>query len=492
MRADPIDRDASDASVNVGDCRSGGDATTDFSDELGSIPSKLSFHGLAQTQTQSQGAWLAQTASSGGPESQKENRQLLAPSESSSLLIPGTTVSRFGNVSKSTGDASHCKAIPPSHVTMHVTGASPRVDTPFAGPIDASATASSNSVPLMKNNGPDIRASPIRPKTKAVSFFSPKSIPSPPTLPRTNTMPPRLNRYAPRNIDRSSQDSFAGPLPPQDLNAYVRNSRIFNNTYIRRGRDGRPGEVFEHPAHLSTTTSSLSELPIVNENMSSQSEQEDDRPSVSQVLRAAFDPRSLSPIPAPEPVILVRDSQSQQSRDGKREGSDGGDNGGKAQGSEGLSSLADSPHLHPQTPSSSGSYELPEEVVADSAESNTQSTQPNTQSTQAEPQQPDMIVPPSMSTNLDGRSPLPVPLHRQRQVAALHKARLRATEVVPETPASTVGPSMQPSIPPVSSNTPAVTDAPTIPPPQSGDVHLDHVRKGGVSEVRDIRTKSVF
>lgn len=473
MRADPIDGDANNASLTIGNSRSGGDTTTDFSDQLGSIQSKFSFHG----QTQIPSAWIPQATLLDGPESQKENIHLSVPSGSSHSAVVAS-----GN----------CKATLSSHVTSHVTGASPRVATPLAGPINVPVTAPSNSVPVMDNQGP-IRAFPIKPK--AVSFLSPKPARPPPTLPRSNTMPPRLDRYTPRNIDCSSQDSFAGPLPPQDLNTFVRNSRVFNNTYIRVGRDGRPGEVFEHPTHASNTTTSFSEPSPVDEIMSSsQSSQEEDRPSVSQVMRAAFDPRlSSSPIPVPEPVILVRDSQPQRSEDGKRDSENSNceaRHAGKVNDCDALPSRRHSPHLH--TPSSSVSYELPQEPVVHATESDSQSTQPNTQPTQTDSQhQLDMSIPPSTSANPDGRSPLPIPSYRQRQVAALHIARLRATEVIPETPASTTGPTVHASTNQSSLGFAQAVDASKVPPSGSADTP-DQMGKGRVLEDDNIHTKSVF
>jgi hypothetical protein len=111
MHADSTNGDANDASLNVGDSRSGGDPTIDFSDQLGSVPSKLSLHGLAQSQTQSQGdAWSLQAPSADDPESQKENRQLLVPLGAPSPVITGTAVtaiSRTGHVSTSITGMSH-------------------------------------------------------------------------------------------------------------------------------------------------------------------------------------------------------------------------------------------------------------------------------------------------------------------------------------------------------------------------------------------------
>ena len=502
MRANPVDEDANVASLNVGDGRAGDDTTTDISDPFSSMPSKFSLHGLAQTQTQSQGVRLHQEASSpDSPESQKENRQLKAPSRSASPHISSTashTALRSGTMFKTTGGANNGRPTSPSHmtehVTNHVTGASPRV-APFDIPHNDPPTASSNSVPLMEKQGPALCASPMRQMTRAVTFLSPKSPTTPPSLPRTNTMP-QLNRYAPREIERSSQDSFAGPPIPQDLNSYVRNSSVFNNTYIRRGRDGRPGEVFEHPSHVSNTTVSLSDPPPPEEIMSSfQSEPAvDEGPSTSQLVEAAFDPR-LSPIHAPDPVILVKDSQSPGSQDGKGAGnhnSASGDNSGKASDVEVLSSDSSHVHaslehsfqLHSNTSSSSSmSYELPEDATA-ATQPNTQSTQPNTQHSDTDPQ---LTIPPSMGASTDGRSPLPVPPHRRKQVAALQAARLRAKEVIPETPASTAGQSVPTSVQGPSSAVPAV-GATKILPARSEDTRPGQMGEDSVS--RDHHTPS--
>ncbi|KAF8480599.1 hypothetical protein JB92DRAFT_1760694 [Gautieria morchelliformis] len=467
MHADSINRDADDASLNVGDGRSGGDATIDFSGQLGSIPSKLSFHGLAQSQTQSQGARPLQAPSVDDLESQKENRQLPVPMGPPWPVISGTAMTATSRT---------------EHVSTSTTGASPRVATPFAGPV----TAPSNLVPLMAKQGDAIRASPMSQKAKAVSFSSPNTPPSPPTLPRTLTMPPRLNRYAPRNIDRSSQDSFAGPLPPQDLNSYVRNTAIFNNIYISRGRDGRPGEVFEHPSHVSDTTTSLSEPPPVDEiNTPSQSEHRDDGPSVSQVMRAAFP--SLSPMSAPDPVILARDSQSQDSQGG----SGGNDsnigsnhNSGGAISSNSHASNSQSSHFFPHASSSSSISYVPQDDVSDSTQTNTQATQPSTQPPQTDPQH--ITTVPSISS-YPGLSLLPVPPHRRREVASLQAARLQAkAEVIPETPASTAGLSVQASAAP-SLSTPAVVDSPQIQPQRSTVAHL--MGKERIFENREVHTK---
>jgi hypothetical protein len=505
MRAGPVDGDATVASLNVGDNRLCDDTTAEISEQFGSIPSKFSFHGLAQTQTQtqtqSQGVRLRQEASPDSPESQKENRHLHISSRSSSPPITGTASPlRSGAVSKTSEETYNCKPTSPSHVTSHVTGASARV-APFAAPKNAPATASSNSVPLMEKQGPAIRASPMRQMTRAVTFLSPKSPPSPPTLSRTSTMP-RPNRYAPREINRMSQDSFAGSPIPQDLDTYVRHSSVFNNTYIRRGRDGRPGEVFEHPSHVSNTTMSLSEPPPPGEVMSSSLSEEpvDEGPSTSQVVRAAFDPR-LSPIPAPDPVILVQDSQSPRSQGSKGAGdhsSDDRDTSGDASGVGALSSHASqepsSPeHSHPShshTPSSSSaSFQLPQEDAAEATQPNTQSTQPNTQPSDTDAQT-NLTLPPSMGNLTDGRSPLPVPPHRRRQVAALQAARLRAKEeVIPETPVSTAGQSVPASVPGPSTNFPAVVDAPKTLPLRSADAHRIQIGKDSEPHDRDTHIK---
>lgn len=503
MRVNPTDKDMNDASWNVGgDGPSGDDTTTtELSDQFDFMPSKFSFHGLAQSQTQSQGTRLNQEDSSNDPESQKENRHSSIASASLYPICRAASPSALcsGAGPKTAAGTSHCKSPSSSHVTAHVTGASPYV-APFTSPKNASVTAPSGSVPLMNKQGPAPCVAPMIQMTRAVSFPSPKLPPSPPTVSHTtvshtNTMPPRPNRYAPRDIDRSSQDSFAGSPIPQDLNTYVRNTSVFNNTYIRRGTDGRPGEVFEHPTHVSDTTVSLSEPSFAYEIMSSSQprREEEEGPSTSQIVRAAFDPR-LSPINAPDPVILVRDSpssHSQSSKDKAGDNSDDGDNSGEASGGVAISSNSShpqSPQPHPQMSSSSSSvsYELPTDDVADSTQLNTQSTQPNTQPTQTDPQP--SVIPLTISTHPDGRSPLPVPPHRRRQIAALQAARLRAKEeIIPETPVSTAGH----SVPAASSSVPAVVDVPTILQPRPADARRAPISKAKASEDLHTHTKSV-
>jgi hypothetical protein len=218
------------------------------------------------------------------------------------------------------------------------------------------------------------------------------------------------------------------------------------------------------PSHVSNTTTSFSEPPPMDEVMSSsQSEHRDDGPSVSQVMRAAFP--SLSPISAPDPVILARDSQSQDSHGGS-----GGDdsnignnhNSGSAISSISHASRSQSPHFFPRASSSSSiSYVLPRDDVPDPTQPNTQSTQPSTQPIHPDPQH--IMTSPSMSTYPNGPSLLPVPPHRRREVVSLQAARHWAkAEVIPEAPASTAVPSVQASVAAPSLSTPAAVDIPQI------------------------------
>ncbi|KAF8587430.1 hypothetical protein K439DRAFT_825312 [Ramaria rubella] len=447
------------------------DTTVDFSDGMNSIPSKFSFQGLAETQTQSQGGRIPQETSM--EDSQKENKHLLpAPSGSQSLLPPDAMItgptppsaelSRPENAGKIIGRAGGAVGKPSSssHVTQHVTGAWTRVNPSVVRAKNGPASAPSDSAPLMDQKGRGLHATPLKLRNKTVSFLSPTARPPPPALSRISTMPPARNRYAPRDIDHSSQDSFAGPPIRQDLTAFVRSERVFNSTFIRSGRDGEPGEVFEHPSHVSST--SLSEPPDEDEIMSfSQPEQPDDEPSTSQPFRAAFDP-GPSPPRAPDPVVLVKDSQSQHSDDDEdgRSGNKSGNKSNKERDKDGEGQDHPSTALpSPSHSSSSSSFHLPSEDVMVATQPNTQSTDSDMQPTQTDPQ-PDISIPQSVDTSLSRPSPLPVPPHRMRQIAMLQAARLGGRdEIIPETPASTTVPSVRASVAP-SRNSTSIVGAP--------------------------------
>ncbi|GJJ16095.1 hypothetical protein Clacol_010374 [Clathrus columnatus] len=436
--------------------------STDLSNSFGTVASKLKFHGLAETQSQGldESYYLPEETENQdksseetpvpdyGAKTAKQNGLFKPKSSSGSILIEHNNNKQ--QTTKKSAGSTNLPSLENGHVTSHVTDASPPHGvTPIVGPaVDVEKAAA--GPPTNQEQTKEQGHKRLLQRNKASSFHvRPEEPSSPRPLKRINTMPPRLNRYAPRDIEPSSQDSFAGSPPRQDLNTFIKNSKVFNNLHIRPGVDGKPSEVFELPSTDS------SEMPPVKESKATrtvaekgkakrvepqQAEEEDQSPSQLMQAALAHGLVQRSPTPPsvllPPPVVLVKGTQSDRhpseddSSGSKRYGQNGSgdDMDIQSEGQNESQATDDSPTQ------SSSSFVLPNIPGMEKSES-PQSTQPNTQ-----PIPPDMIIiSPNNATLVSaasGISSIPIPEYRRQEFAFLQN-RFR-NEIVPATPISTV------------------------------------------------------
>ncbi|GJJ12745.1 hypothetical protein Clacol_006990 [Clathrus columnatus] len=418
--------------------------STDLSNSFGTVASKLKFHGLAETQSQGldESYYLPEETENQdksseetpvpdyGAKTAKQNGLFKPKSSSGSILIEHNNNKQ--QTTKKSAGSTNLPSLENGHVTSHVTDASPPHGvTPIVGPaVDVEKAAA--GPPTNQEQTKEQGHKRLLQRNKASSFHvRPEEPSSPRPLKRINTMPPRLNRYAPRDIEPSSQDSFAGSPPRQDLNTFIKNSKVFNNLHIRPGVDGKP---------KSKATRTVAEKGKAKRVEPQQAEEEDQSPSQLMQAALAHGLVQRSPTPPsvllPPPVVLVKGTQSDRhpseddSSGSKRYGQNGSgdDMDIQSEGQNESQATDDSPTQ------SSSSFVLPNIPGMEKSES-PQSTQPNTQ-----PIPPDMIIiSPNNATLVSaasGISSIPIPEYRRQEFAFLQN-RFR-NEIVPATPISTV------------------------------------------------------
>lgn len=221
------------------------------------------FHGLAETQTQSQfpeGIDLSHDgeAEEGGSESQKENTPTHVLSVPKTPTPPTVPLGPSGNGGKNKGAESK-------------TGASA-----FCAKDDKGKAPS--PLPLTPSRPLSTRVPPQAPQTKVVSFLSPLNKPSPKPdrvqKPIVSTPAPmRFRRRArqQRSPSPASQDSFAGPNPLEDPDLFVATSRQFEIPIDQIGlpdpeeEEASQEEVQEVEEQTQDTRSHVEESPLKDE-----------------------------------------------------------------------------------------------------------------------------------------------------------------------------------------------------------------------------------
>lgn len=221
------------------------------------------FHGLAETQTQSQfpeGIDLSHDgeADEGGSESQKENTPTHVLTVPKTPTPPTVPLGPSGNGEKKKSAELKAGAIA------------------FCAKDDKGKAPS--PLPLTPSRPLSTRVPPQAPQTKVVSFLSPLNRPSPKPdrvqKPVVSTPAPmRFRRRArqQRSPSPASQDSFAGPNPLQDPDLFVATSRQFEIPIDQIGlpdpqeEEASQEEVREVEEQTQDTRSHVEESPLKDE-----------------------------------------------------------------------------------------------------------------------------------------------------------------------------------------------------------------------------------
>jgi len=491
--------------------------TMDFSDDFPEFPVQFEFdlHGLGGPKTQEDSVppiqGLGQEDESLEPQGDDSISRLPPLSDSEPSLEEDEPSPPGGGV-VAVGAATNLPPPGPilDHVTRHVTGAIPRADLPIVdvgGALDDSipdavlAPPRSAIVVSATETRTPIPHSPLSPKPigdqprrKAISFDNATTNANNSNLkPGTgkgaslsciNTMPPRRNRYAPRDIDRTSQDSFAGPPLPLSLHGYLNYKEREEQIAAARGETSEAADEmkkrklvvledndeFSLPRTMSWPSHKEKEavMPLkerVNEN---DSLTEPDSGASNGNLDARVHVAGPS---MKEPVVLVKDTQSQsqsdlQSSQKDRSSSkevDGVIGGGSADSGHGSGDSQGQDQTQTQSllSSSSTSFVFPTERVlsptqslphSDShshSQSLLQRSQSPSQPRSDSPSQPESHIAPSILQSMGIQSPFPIAPHRLQAIKerTLARANPGAGEVIPETPTSLVGLSLGAGVP---------------------------------------------
>lgn len=435
----------------------GSNVSTDLSGSFQTMLSNIQFHGLAESESEIMDA-SNHLAGQGAKDHKRSEDISHSPDTNHGLngseqsVVPSLVTSEpnvLRTEQPTTAKGLSAAPLENGHVIQHVTDASTHGAIPFVGPVTDVATVAA-AMPTQEERRKEYgHSKPFIKRTKASSFHvRPEESSSPHPLKRINTMPPRLNRYAPRDIQPSSQDSFAGSPPKQDLNSFIRNSEVFNNLYIRPGVGGRPSEIFELQADPSAESSTIPpskkhKAATASSTKGKKAEEEkEEEETASQLMQMALEHGLIQKTPtqssAPLPVVLVKDSQSDHHY------SEDDLSGSRNVSGDEMEIHSDNPSGSPQAidhspaPSSS-SFVLPRPPAVEESES-TQATQLASQDI---PPGVIIVSPYDLPVGGDsGFSSLPIPEHRRLEFAALQRYRNR-DEIVPATPISTVPPSVQ-------------------------------------------------
>lgn len=408
------------------------ESALDFSEGF-SFPSKLEFHGLAEPMSQ----WSAQEAGA-----EEFGSQGYADAAALTHIVPTLATEsprhqiKYLGVARghASGGGNDTEPVSGGHVTEHVTSAPSRTAVSFMSPVKGSATDPGLSAAGALTT---VLSGPLNKRSKAVSFDTVHFRPQPPpTLLRNHTMPPRLNRYAARNVVPSSQDSFADPIS-QDLNSYVRNAKPPPTSIDRTGGPAAAAPLYEG----SSAEPPPKEKPIdVSNSFTETDDSVELRDPRSPQLPVRTNSTATSRV---EPIVLVKDSQSQSQDSDKSEKSLKSAKPNNQAEDDVRDALYQYSHgdLSPTASLASSSLRLEQNPpVPTQTQSSEASSQTSPLFLPPETMPPPMLsLQPSMRTDISGPSPFHIPPYRKKELEMWQRAQQRDVrdEVVPETPAST-------------------------------------------------------